>query len=55
MYLNISNFIIYFLDFFLKYSYISSSYPIYPAHKNLRLGSEEGKKAATHTYKGECV
>ena len=30
----------------------SSSYPVYPAHSELRPGSGEGKTAATHNHKG---
>ena len=31
----------------------SSSYPIYPTHRNYGQGLG-GKKMATHTQKGEC-
>ena len=32
---------------------LSSSYPVYPAHKKLWSGSKEEKTAAIHTHKEE--
>ena len=32
---------------------LSSSYPVYPAHEKLWLGSGEGRNATAHTHRGE--